>query len=111
MDINGKFKPFHINILRLHTDRSDTVSQGGNRDVLAEVRVAIDHEQEETHKSEKRDIPFVLQVERKKTVEDVHLSFDLLPELDTEMKDILKKFPEVFTDILDKIKQTYRLIY
>lgn len=105
IDINGKLKPFHINMLRLYNERSDAVNQGGNEDVLAEVGVAIvdvDHEEEETEKSEITDIPFVIQCEQKETVEDVHLSPYLSPEQVTETKEILKEFPDVFTDIPGK---------
>lgn len=39
---------------------------------------------------------------RKKTVEGVHQNPDLSPEQVIEMREILKKFPDVFADIPGK---------
>lgn len=107
IDINGKLKSFHINMLRLYTERSkdDKSAKRGNGDVLAEVGVAIvdiEHEEEETENSGISDIPFVIQCAQKETFENVHLSPDLSTEQETEMREILKEFPEVFTDIPGK---------
>ena len=106
IDINGKLKQFHINMLRWYTERVKPVNHGGTSDVLAEVGVAIvdmDHEEDQLdNSSEERGNSICDTVRQKESVEDVHLSSGLTSEQVTEMKDILKDFPDVFTDIPGK---------
>lgn len=106
VDVYGKVKPFHINMLRLSTERLNTDEQKDSN-VLAEVSVAIiDIDQEEEgqdrNNSESTHIPALIQCEQKETFENINLSSELCPEQRTEMKKILQEFPDVFTDLPGK---------
>ena len=106
VDVYGKVKPFHINMLRLYTERLNTDEQKDSN-VLAEVSVAIididqEEEEQDRNNSESTEIPSLTQCEQKESFEDINLSRELCPEQGTEMKKILQEFPDVFTDLPGK---------
>ena len=106
VDVCGKVKPFHINMLRLYTERMNT-DEHKDSNVLAEVSVAIididqEEEEQDRNNSESTEIPSLIQCEQKESFENINLSPELCPEQGTEMKKILQEFPDVFTDLPGK---------
>ena len=101
VDTKGKLKTFHINMLRLYVERED--KQIDENDALAEASVAIiDIEQNEDVESTDSDtsaIPALSSDIQTETVENVNINPDLSVEQKNEALEILREFPEVFTDI------------
>ena len=92
-DVYGMVKPFHINMLRVYTDRMNTDEQKDSN-VLAEVSVAIididqeEEEEQDSNTSKSTEFPSLIPCEQKESFEDINLS----PEQDTKMKRFFKNF-------------------
>ena len=103
VDVSGKLKTFHINMLKPYVERPEPTASTLHNDALAEASVAIiDIEQEEDETSflnEMPDVPSVPGSIQTETPEDVNCSTDLKSEQQTEIKEILREFPDVFTDL------------
>ena len=88
-------------MLRLYVERED--KQIDENDALAEANVAIiDIEQNEDVESTDSDtsaIPALSSDIQTETVENVNINPDLSVEQKNEALEILREFPEVFTDI------------
>ena len=104
VDTKGKLKTFHINMLRHYVERED--KQTDENDALAEASVALidieqseDCEQPDSVASAIPALPSVMQTE---TIDNMNLNPDLTSKQKSETIEILKEFPEVFTDIPGK---------
>ena len=101
IDTEGKPKTFHINMLRLYTEREPLKTL--ENDALAEASVAIIYIEQtadsEISQSESSEIPVVHSVIQTVTVENVNLNPNLPADQKTEAMEILNNFPDVFTDL------------
>ncbi|XP_041379582.1 uncharacterized protein LOC121392444 [Gigantopelta aegis] len=99
VDINGKSKLFHINLLKSYFER--TVVQGADAGVLSIVNVAvIDLDMEDTESEMmSNNIPSYPDPMQTENVNDVKVSAELLDDQRQEINQVLKHFSDTLTDV------------
>ena len=116
LDVDGKIKPFHANMLKKYVSR-DRADTSGSIDVsnvrenaqgLIDV-VCIGVVEEETELQEgieedcqncrEEDIVTIPELKGKETVTDVKISKGLSKEQERQVKELLEEFQDVLTDI------------
>ena len=114
IDINGKLKTFHTNLLKRYISRDedseheDSSTDSGNREVSAQATVVSedDDDVEGSPVSEKpKSIGIQLPpLEATETIEDVSICLNLSRKQKTEVKSLLHDYREVITDLPGECK-------
>ena len=116
LDVDGKIKPFHANLLKKYVsrDRADTsgsidvsnVRQNaqGLIDVVSigvveEETELLEGTEEDCQNCREKGIVTIPELKGKETVTDVKISKDLSKEQDRQVKELLEEFQDVLTDI------------
>lgn len=92
INVEGKHKLFHANMLKLYIDRQET--SAGMEVSVAATTTVIEEEEED------RDSQFVLPVmTRKQTWKDVHINGDLNDNQKQEVREVLQQYEDVLSDV------------
>lgn len=95
IEVNDKVKTYHINMLKEYVEREPE-----DKGVLAKVGLAVvetdNQESDIEHISDNMIIPLLQQTE---TIDDVKVSDELTADQQKQVRSILEKYEDVFTDI------------
>ena len=116
LDVDGKIKPFHANLLKKYVSR-DRADTSGSIDVsnvrenaqglIDVVRIGVVEEatelqegtEEDCQNCREEDIVTIPELKGKETVTDVKISKRLSEEQERQVKELLEEFQDVLTDI------------
>ena len=116
LDVDGKIKPFHANLLKKYVSR-DRADTSGSIDVsnvrqnaqglidvvcigvVEEETELLEGTEEDCQNCREEGIVTIPELKGKETVTDVKISKDLSKEQERQVKELLEEFQDVLTDI------------